>query len=60
MKYKVIDKDTGKVLYIAYDRFDAEMFMNYYDTVFQKLFNYSIEEVKEEISDENKTSTSCL
>lgn len=44
MKYKVIDKDTGMVLYVADDYTEALMFMNYNDSVFQKCFNYELKE----------------
>jgi len=44
MKYKIYDKDTDKLLYETNDKIDAEMFMHYNDSVFQKCFNYRIEE----------------
>lgn len=44
MKYKIYDKDTDKLLYETNDKIDAEMFMHYNDSVFQKYFNYRIEE----------------
>lgn len=39
---KVIQKDTGKLVYEAEDEFDAENFIAYNDSVFQEFHRYDL------------------
>lgn len=39
---KVIQKDTGKLVYEAESEFDAEAFVAYNDSVFQEFHNYDL------------------
>lgn len=39
---KVIQRDTNKLVYEAESEFDAEVFVNYNDSVFQEFHDYDL------------------
>lgn len=39
---KIIQTDTGKLVYEADNEFDAEAFVAYYDSAFQEFHNYDL------------------